>query len=155
MRRLSVFNSVSVDGYFRSGDGDLSWAHGGQDDPEFRAFIAGNASGEGMLLFGRTTYEMMAGAWPSDEAHEQQPGMADVMARSPKIVFSKSLRDVEEGPRWQNVEIRRDCRGRRGGVQRARSRRRGRRAVRGSRRRVGRWFCGARRARSIRTSSRC
>jgi dihydrofolate reductase len=34
--------------------------------------------------------------------------MADVMGKSPKIVFSKSLRDVEEGPRWQNVEIRRD-----------------------------------------------
>jgi dihydrofolate reductase len=32
--------------------------------------------------------------------------MADVMAKSPKIVFSKSLRDVEEGPRWQNVGLR-------------------------------------------------
>ena len=32
--------------------------------------------------------------------------MADVMAKSPKIVFSKSLRKVEDGPRWQNVELR-------------------------------------------------
>jgi len=26
------------------------------------------------------------------------------LAKSPKIVFSKSLRAVDEGPRWQNVE---------------------------------------------------
>ena len=51
---------------------------------------------------------MMSSAWPSDEAHADQPGMADVMAKSPKIVFSRSLRSVEEGPRWQNVELRHD-----------------------------------------------
>jgi dihydrofolate reductase len=60
------------------------------------------------LLFGRTTYEMMAAAWPRDEAHEEKPGMADVMANNPKIVFSKTLQDVQEGPRWRNVEVRRD-----------------------------------------------
>jgi dihydrofolate reductase len=48
----------------------------------------------------------MASAWPSDAAHEDAPQMADVMATSPKIVFSKSLRTVEEGPRWQHVELR-------------------------------------------------
>ncbi|MEP6661226.1 MAG: dihydrofolate reductase family protein [Acidimicrobiales bacterium] len=54
---------------------------------------------------------MMSSAWPSDEAHADQPGMADVMAKSPKILFSTSLRQVEEGPRWQNVELRHEIDG--------------------------------------------
>jgi len=54
---------------------------------------------------------MMSSAWPSDDAHADHPGMADVMAKSPKIVFSKSLRNVEEGPRWQNVELRHEIHG--------------------------------------------
>ena len=39
MRRLAVFDSVTLDGYFTGKDGDLSWAHEGSDDPEFRAFL--------------------------------------------------------------------------------------------------------------------
>ena len=49
MRKLSVFNSVSVDGYFTDAKGDMSLAH--RDDPEMAAFAAENASGEGALFF--------------------------------------------------------------------------------------------------------
>jgi dihydrofolate reductase len=96
-----------MDGYFAGPDGQIDWFKN-NPDPEFEEFSLERAQGNSTLLFGRTTYEMMASAWPSDEAHEDQPGMADVMGTSPKIVFSKSLREVEEGPRWRNVEIRRD-----------------------------------------------
>ena len=88
-------------------DGCVDHRKGIADD-ELHDYFAELMDAAGAMLFGRTTYEMMASAWPSDEAHDDQPGMADVMGKSPKIVFSKSLRDVEEGPRWQNVEIRRD-----------------------------------------------
>jgi hypothetical protein len=54
MRRLTVFNSVSVDGYFVDAKGGLDWARGVQDE-EWRAFVAGNASGDGVMLFGRVT----------------------------------------------------------------------------------------------------
>jgi dihydrofolate reductase len=107
MGRISTYLQVSMDGYFAGPNGEIDWFKN-QPDPEFEEFSLERARGSSTLLFGRTTYEMMASAWPSDEAHEGQPGMADVMAKSPKIVFSKSLRDVEEGPRWQNVELRRD-----------------------------------------------
>jgi dihydrofolate reductase len=107
MGRISTFMQVSLDGYFAGPNGEIDWFKD-KPDPEFAEFSLERAQGESTLLFGHTTYEMMASAWPSDEAHEDQPGMADVMAKSPKIVFSKSLRAVEEGPRWQNVELRHD-----------------------------------------------
>jgi dihydrofolate reductase len=53
MAKVMVFNSVSLDGYFTDANGDMSWAK--QDDPEWKEFAAGNASGEGTLLFGRVT----------------------------------------------------------------------------------------------------
>ena len=37
----------------------MSWAH--KQDPEWQAFAGDNASGGGMLMFGRVTCEMMAG----------------------------------------------------------------------------------------------
>ncbi len=107
MGRVSTYLQVSADGYFAGPHGELDWFKNNAD-PEFEAFSVERAQGDSTLLFGRTTYEMMAAAWPTDQAHEEQPAMANVMARSPKIVFSTSLREVEEGPRWQNVELRRD-----------------------------------------------
>src|SRR6202023_2259549 len=60
MRKLIVFNHVTLDGYFVDSNGDMSWAHNNMNDPEYKAFVEGNASGEGELLFGRVTYELMA-----------------------------------------------------------------------------------------------
>jgi dihydrofolate reductase len=107
MASISTFLGVSTDGYFAGPNGEIDWFKD-HPDPEFEKFSLEQARGESVLLFGRTTYEMMAGSWPTDEAHANQPEMADIMARSPKIVFSKSLRRVEEGPRWRNVELRRE-----------------------------------------------
>ena len=53
MRKLLVFNHVTLDGYFVDMNGDMSWAH--KDDAEWNAFVAGNASGGGQLIFGRLT----------------------------------------------------------------------------------------------------
>ena len=44
MRTLSVFDNVSLDGYFVDADGDMNWAH--RRDPEWTEFTAGNARGE-------------------------------------------------------------------------------------------------------------
>ena len=64
MRKLIVFNQVTLDGYFSGTNGDISWAHKGSNDAEWNAFVEGNASGGGELLFGRITYELMASYWP-------------------------------------------------------------------------------------------
>ena len=101
MPRLVVFNNVSLDGYFSGPGGDFSWAHGGAPDPEFDAFVAENASGEGRLLFGRKTYDMMAGYWPTPMAQEHNPVVAAGMNAMPKVVFSRTM----ERAAWSNTTV--------------------------------------------------
>lgn len=99
MQKLMAFNSVTLDGYFTGPNGDLGWAH--KDDPEWREFTAGNASGNGTLLFGRVTYDMMASFWPTPQAKQQFPKVADGMNRHAKVVFSRSLEKVS----WSNTRL--------------------------------------------------
>ena len=105
MARVMVFNSISLDGYFTDAKGDMSWAHAGADDPEWQEFVAGNAQGGrasgGQLVFGRKTYEMMAGFWPTDAARAQMPEVAEGMNSMPKVVFSRTLGKAE----WQNTRL--------------------------------------------------
>jgi dihydrofolate reductase len=101
MRKLSVFNSVSLDGYFTDSKSDMSFAHNMAPDPEWEAFVQGNAGGGGMLVFGRITYEMMAAFWPSPAAAERMPKVAEGMNRMQKIVFSRTLAEV----RWSNTTL--------------------------------------------------
>jgi dihydrofolate reductase len=101
MRRLGVFNMVSLDGYFAGVDGDISWFKDAPRDPEWDAFIAGNAGGGGMLLFGRVTYELMEEFWTTPFAAEVLPTVADAMNNLPKVVFSRSL----EKATWNNTRL--------------------------------------------------
>ncbi len=99
MSKLVVFENVSLDGYFTDRQGDMSWAH--RHDPEWSDFVAGNARGEAVLAFGRITYEQMAAFWPTAQARELLPTVADAMNRGQKLVFSRTL------PRaaWQGTRL--------------------------------------------------
>lgn len=101
MRKLVVFNNVTLDGYFTDANGDMSWAHRGSDDAEFNAFVADNARGGGQLLFGRITYELMAGYWPTPHAIKNDPIVAKGMNSMPKVVFSRTL----EKASWNNTKL--------------------------------------------------
>ena len=101
MGRLSVFDQVTLDGYFAGPDGDIGWAHGDADDAEWNDFVSGNASGEGALVFGRITYQMMAGFWRTPEARKAMPVVAEGMNRMPKFVFSRTLDHVD----WSNTTV--------------------------------------------------
>jgi dihydrofolate reductase len=101
MRKLVVFNNITLDGYFTGADGDFGWAHAGPPDPEFDAFVAGNASGDGHLLFGRRTYDLMAGYWPTPLAAEQNPTVARGMNEMAKTVFSRTMRQAA----WHNTSV--------------------------------------------------
>jgi dihydrofolate reductase len=100
MRKLGMFNHVSVDGYFVDAKGDMSWAHS-KPDVEWEAFIAGNASGEGELLFGRITYDMMASFWTTAQAIKSMPAVAAGMNSMPKVVFSRTM---DKAP-WNNTTV--------------------------------------------------
>lgn len=99
MRKLGVYNSVSLDGYFADTNGDMSWAH--KQDPEWSAFVAENSKGECQMVFGRVTYEMMASFWPTPQAIQNLPAVAAAMNRAPKIVFSRTLREAS----WNNSRL--------------------------------------------------
>jgi len=99
MRKLIVFNQVSIDGFIADAAGDMSWAH--RSDPEWNAFVAGNAGSDGELLFGRTTYEQMAAFWPTPMAAQQMPDVARGINAAPKIVFSRTLTTAG----WNNTRI--------------------------------------------------
>jgi dihydrofolate reductase len=102
MRKISVFNQITVDGFFATKAGDIQWAHRKADgDADFRDFVAGNASGPGDLLFGRKTYEMMASFWPTPMAAQQMPAVAKGMNAKTKYVASRSLSSVS----WQGATL--------------------------------------------------
>jgi dihydrofolate reductase len=101
MKKVIVFNHISLDGYFVGANGDSSWAHKNSDDPEFAKWQAGNAGGDAQFLFGRLTYELMAGYWPTPQAKQQSPEIADAMNKMPKLVFSKTLDKVS----WNNTKL--------------------------------------------------
>ena len=99
MPKLIVFNSVSLDGYFTDAIGDMSWAH--TQDPEWDEFVSGNASGGGVLMFGRVTYDLMASFWPTPMAAKIAPVVAERMNSLPKVVFSRSLDKAS----WNNTKV--------------------------------------------------
>ena len=99
MRKLMVFNSVTIDGYFTDSNGDMSWAH--QDDPEWNEFTTENTKGGGELLFGRVTYDLMASFWPTPAAAQLYPDVAKAMNEFPKVVFSRTM----EKATWNNTRL--------------------------------------------------
>ena len=101
MRKLSVFNQVSLDGYFSGRDGDFSWAHKTPEDAEWDSFVASNATGGSILIFGRITYELMASYWPTPHAMKNDPIIAERMNGMQKIVFSRTLDKAS----WQNTTL--------------------------------------------------
>lgn len=99
VRKLIMFNHVSLDGFFTDASGDMSWAHA--RDEEWQRFTNENAGGDAELVFGRKTYEMMAGFWPTPQAKQALPEVAASMNRMRKYVFSRTLQKVE----WENSSL--------------------------------------------------
>ncbi len=101
MRRLFAFNMVTLDGYFEGPNQDISWHHA---DDEFNQFAIEQTSTVDTILFGRVTYELMANYWPTPAATTDDPIVADLMNRLPKIVFSRTLQRAE----WNNTRLIKD-----------------------------------------------
>jgi dihydrofolate reductase len=100
-RQLSAFMHVSLDGYFCDPRGDMRFAHKPPDDAEWQEFVAENAAGSGVLVFGRTTYDMMAAWWPTAAAANAMPEVAAQMNGASKIVFSRTLTSAH----WNNTTL--------------------------------------------------
>ncbi|MGJ5176663.1 dihydrofolate reductase family protein [Bradyrhizobium oligotrophicum] len=95
MARLIMWNMMTLDGMVAGPNGDISWHEDVWGD-ELERFCEDQLHEAGGLLFGRVTYDLMAGYWPS-----QQGVIADVMNSIPKHVASRSLSRLE----WSNAHL--------------------------------------------------
>lgn len=101
MRTVYLFNMVTLNGFFEGPGRDISWH---TVDSEFNAFAIEQLGNTGLLLFGRVTYDLMAGYWPTDQARKDDPVVARLMNEIPKIVFSKTM----DRAAWSNTRLVKD-----------------------------------------------
>ena len=103
---IASFIMTSLDGFFEgSKPWDIDWH---RTDDEFNVFALQQLDDFDTLVFGRATYQGMAGYWPSDEAVRSDPEVASRMNGARKIVVSRTL-EVPE-PAWTNTTLVRDAR---------------------------------------------
>jgi dihydrofolate reductase len=96
MRRLIMWNMVTLDGFF---EGAKSWEidwHEYVWGEELEQLSKEQLRSADVLLFGRVTYQGMAGYWASEKGE-----IADFMNNIPKIVFSRTL----EKAAWNNTKL--------------------------------------------------
>lgn len=98
MRKIIQFNMMTLDGFFEGPNQDINWH---SVDDEFNVFAIEQLESAGGLIFGRSTYEMMASYWPTDEAIADDQVVAGWMNKLPKFVFSKTLPKAG----WHNTTL--------------------------------------------------
>lgn len=101
MRKIIVFNRMSVDGFFASTEGDFNWF---VQDPALDAATHELMSPD-TVLFGRKTYEQFVAVWPGMVDNPHVPEEAQRTARElnamNKIVFSTTLTTAD----WVNSRL--------------------------------------------------
>jgi dihydrofolate reductase len=95
MARLIMWNLMTLDGYVEGPNRDISW-HSDVWGEELEKLSIEQCRAAGGLMFGRVTYELMAGHWPS-----QKGEIPDFMNGLPKYVFSRTLKTSA----WNNTQM--------------------------------------------------
>lgn len=105
MRKLVMFNLVSIDGYFAGEDGSLDWQI---VDEEFNKAAVMMIAAYDTILFGRVTYELFESYWPKaaedPNTSDEDIVIAEKINGMKKIVISQSLPQVT----WANTRLVRD-----------------------------------------------
>ncbi len=88
MNRIFVSNWISVDGIFSGPDGDTGWF---TSDEELMHFNLEQLNLADSILMGRTTFDLMADYWPTNQARNDFAGAYQFMNESKKHIFSKTV----------------------------------------------------------------
>jgi len=96
MRKLILWDMVTLNGLSEGPDHDISWF---VFEDELENYIRETQAATDTLIFGRVTYEMMAGYWPTAEGW-----IADFMNGVEKFVFSRTLSEAD----WNNTKLLKD-----------------------------------------------
>jgi dihydrofolate reductase len=102
MRKLVLFMHVSLDGFAADANGGLGWI---SYDNELQQYADGIVATVGSPVYGRATYELMAGYWPTvlndSNASERNKAHAQWVDKVTKIVFSKTMKAAA----WNNTIV--------------------------------------------------
>ena len=98
VRKIIVSEMISVDGFFAGPSGEIDWH---VVDDEFNQASIEQLNNADTLMFGRVTYDLMAGYWPTPEGLKDNAAIAERMNNLPKIVFSKTIDKLE----WNNSKL--------------------------------------------------
>ncbi len=101
MGKLNSFTFITLDGYYKGLDEDISWHQHGEEEARWSEE---NLKSDNILLFGRKTYEHMVSFWPTPMALEMFPDVAEGMNKAEKIVFSRTLKNAD----WNNTRLFKD-----------------------------------------------
>lgn len=101
MRKVIVSNLISLDGFIAGPNGEIDWFGW---DKELESYSKDLIASVGAIVFGRVTYELMAGYWPTATEAENDRMIIDTMNNLPKVVFSRTLDRVE----WKNSRLVKD-----------------------------------------------
>jgi dihydrofolate reductase len=106
MRKIIVFNMVTLDGMFAGPNGEIDWH---KTDEEFNEFAVEQTKSFYGIIFGRITYQMFEDYWPKatidPKMSEDDKEIGRSIGKVEKIVFSKTLSTVTEKENWKNIKL--------------------------------------------------
>ena len=98
MRKLFWQISMTLDGFMEGPSHELGDT-AGIADPDFDRYASAMLQSIDDIVLGRVTYDLFVGYWPSATGPD-----AERLNNLPKLVFSRTLRDVA----WNNARIAKD-----------------------------------------------
>jgi dihydrofolate reductase len=106
MRKLYLFMSLSLDGYFEGPNHDISWHN---VDDEFNKFAIEQLKETDLFLWGRRIYQLMEAYWPraaeDPSTSRDDREIAHLMNGTEKLVFSRTLDKVRETRNWKSARL--------------------------------------------------
>jgi dihydrofolate reductase len=102
MRKVILLMHVSLDGFIAGPNGEMNWIKFNDELVDYAEALTASSD---TALFGRVTYQMMEGYWPTaaqqPNATEHDINHARWVNNAPKLVFSKTLKKTQ----WANSSI--------------------------------------------------
>src|SRR5688500_16519645 len=98
MKKIIAFEWLSLDGFIGGPNEETDWFVW---DEEVGLAAKKVQSKTDTLLFGRTTYDIMASYWPTPAAGSEDPVITDFTNNTNQVVFSKTL----EKDDWKNRRL--------------------------------------------------
>ncbi len=106
MRKVVMFNRVSIDGYFAGPNGEIDWFVVDHElDKALHEMGQPGTVAPDTVLLGRVTYQLFESHWPKIAKDPNAPKeariIADELIQMTKVVFSNTLNEVS----WENTKL--------------------------------------------------